>query len=141
MSNEELKKMYPIQDDTWPSRRWNKEMTDYVDLSGDAEFECVTKEELFDRYQDKLIEDDIKRFDVKDSVKAMFMIEHEYLDTFRQTVLDVCKYLKHCPESIESFNKQHPFNHPDLASADWGNLKKAYFEKGKLKLEFNEKDD
>ena len=25
---------YPIQDDTWPSRRWNRDMTDYEDLSG-----------------------------------------------------------------------------------------------------------
>lgn len=28
---------YPIQDETWPSRRWNKERTDYEDLSGAAE--------------------------------------------------------------------------------------------------------
>jgi len=34
MTNEELKIKYPLQDDIWPSRRWNKEMTDYVDLSG-----------------------------------------------------------------------------------------------------------
>jgi hypothetical protein len=34
MTNEELIKEYPIQDDIWASRRWNKEMTDYVDLSG-----------------------------------------------------------------------------------------------------------
>jgi hypothetical protein len=25
---------YPVKDDTWASRRWNKEKTDYVDLSG-----------------------------------------------------------------------------------------------------------
>ena len=25
---------YSVQDDTWPSRRWNKERTDYIDLSG-----------------------------------------------------------------------------------------------------------
>lgn len=30
-------KDYPIQDDIWPSRRWNKEMTDYIDLSGHEE--------------------------------------------------------------------------------------------------------
>ena len=34
MTNEELIKEYPIQDDIWASRRWNNEMTDYVDLSG-----------------------------------------------------------------------------------------------------------
>jgi uncharacterized protein YbaR (Trm112 family) len=32
--NAELKERYPIQDDTWPSRRWNADHTDYVDLSG-----------------------------------------------------------------------------------------------------------
>ena len=26
---------YPIQDDVWASRRWNKDKTDYVDLSGE----------------------------------------------------------------------------------------------------------
>lgn len=25
---------YPIQDEQWPSRRWNKEKTEYQDLSG-----------------------------------------------------------------------------------------------------------
>jgi len=25
---------FPIQDDTWPSRLWNKNRTEYVDLSG-----------------------------------------------------------------------------------------------------------
>lgn len=25
---------YPIQDDIWPSRRWNKRQTEYIDLSG-----------------------------------------------------------------------------------------------------------
>ena len=24
---------YPIQDDSWPSRKWNKESTEYIDLS------------------------------------------------------------------------------------------------------------
>lgn len=28
-------KDYPIQDDIWPSRRWNKDKTDYIDLSGE----------------------------------------------------------------------------------------------------------
>ena len=32
--NEQIKKEYPIQDSTWPSRRWNQDMTDYCDLSG-----------------------------------------------------------------------------------------------------------
>ena len=26
-------KEYPIQDDTWKSRRWNADKTDYIDLS------------------------------------------------------------------------------------------------------------
>ena len=29
----ETSEEYPIQDDIWPSRRWNKNMTDYIDLS------------------------------------------------------------------------------------------------------------
>lgn len=27
---------YPIHDDIWPSRRWNKEGTEYIDISGDT---------------------------------------------------------------------------------------------------------
>ncbi len=34
ITNEELIKQYPIQDDIWASRRWNNDRTDYVDLSG-----------------------------------------------------------------------------------------------------------
>lgn len=41
MTNEDLKKKYPIQDDIWVSRRWNKEMTDYVDLSGHEDTENI----------------------------------------------------------------------------------------------------
>lgn len=44
-----LLKDYPIQDDTWPSRRWNKEMTDYIDLSGEGEstpIDMPTAEEM-----------------------------------------------------------------------------------------------
>lgn len=26
---------YSIQDDVWPSRKWNKDRTDYIDLSGE----------------------------------------------------------------------------------------------------------
>ena len=26
---------YPVQDDTWPSRKWNTTKTDYIDLSGE----------------------------------------------------------------------------------------------------------
>ena len=39
MTNEEIKKQYPIQDDMWPSRRWNEEMTEYADLSGHEDYE------------------------------------------------------------------------------------------------------
>ena len=35
--NKELEKKYPIKDDIWASRRWNKERTEYVDLSGEEE--------------------------------------------------------------------------------------------------------
>lgn len=38
MTNEDLKREYPIQDDIWASRRWNKEMTDYIDLSGHEDY-------------------------------------------------------------------------------------------------------
>ena len=34
MREEEFSKEYPNQDDTWPSRKWNKDHTDYIDLSG-----------------------------------------------------------------------------------------------------------
>jgi len=33
-SNQWVTDNFPVQDDTWPSRRWNVEMTDYMDLSG-----------------------------------------------------------------------------------------------------------
>jgi len=29
-----LEYSYPVQDDTWPSRKWNTAKTDYIDLSG-----------------------------------------------------------------------------------------------------------
>jgi hypothetical protein len=38
--NSRLQKDYPIQDETWSSRRWNKERTDYVDLSGETTVIC-----------------------------------------------------------------------------------------------------
>jgi hypothetical protein len=40
ISNEEIMKEYPIQDDTWPSRRWNISKTDHCDLSGGFEVVC-----------------------------------------------------------------------------------------------------
>jgi len=44
MKNEEIKRKYPIQDDIWPSRRWNKDRTEYCDLSGHEDYEnCVAK--------------------------------------------------------------------------------------------------
>lgn len=33
-ANNILKEQYPIQDETWPSRRWNVTHTDYADMSG-----------------------------------------------------------------------------------------------------------
>lgn len=35
MVDEEQIKDYPIQDEIWASRRWNKERTEYIDLSGE----------------------------------------------------------------------------------------------------------
>lgn len=34
ISNDEIKKRYPIKDDFWPSRYWNSDLTSYADLSG-----------------------------------------------------------------------------------------------------------
>ena len=34
LNNLIIKMFYPIQDDIWPSRRWNLSKTDYCDLSG-----------------------------------------------------------------------------------------------------------
>lgn len=46
--------LYFIKDETWPSRRWNKDMTDYIDLSGDEQLyeqeqlkEIYTREEVY----------------------------------------------------------------------------------------------
>lgn len=37
-----MEQEYPIQDDIWPSRRWNEARTDYIDLSGsDFTFKAV----------------------------------------------------------------------------------------------------
>ena len=79
MTNDELKKEYPIQDDIWASRRWNKEMTDYVDLSGesrphvvapitdevkeilnDCSIQYLTKDEIIERYGDILTAEQLK---------------------------------------------------------------------------------
>lgn len=34
ITNVYIATFYPITDDTWESRRWNEELTDYVDMSG-----------------------------------------------------------------------------------------------------------
>jgi len=34
LTNFILKIKYPVRDSQWKSRRWNKNKTDYVDLSG-----------------------------------------------------------------------------------------------------------
>jgi hypothetical protein len=39
-SNIEIMDKYPIQDDTWSSRRWNIDLTDYMDLSGGYDVVC-----------------------------------------------------------------------------------------------------
>ena len=43
---EDINKNYPLQDSTWASRRWNKEHTEFVDLSGNVAIcqECYEKE-------------------------------------------------------------------------------------------------
>jgi hypothetical protein len=38
MTNEQIIKEYPIQDEIWPSRRWNTDKTDYVDMSGHEDY-------------------------------------------------------------------------------------------------------
>ena len=41
-----LQTCYPIQDDIWASRRWNKELTDYIDLGGcENTAENITEED------------------------------------------------------------------------------------------------
>ncbi len=39
-SNKRILREYPIQDETWASRRWNEDRTEYEDLSGDYEVIC-----------------------------------------------------------------------------------------------------
>jgi hypothetical protein len=49
---------YPIQDDIWPSRRWNRDRTSYTDLSGhrfndtddDSDADRVAKSQQDDQY-------------------------------------------------------------------------------------------
>jgi len=38
-------KDYPVQDDTWPSRQWNEDKTEWVDLSGHTAIceDCYSK--------------------------------------------------------------------------------------------------
>jgi len=39
-SNQEIKKEYPVQDEVWPSRRWNEDRTVSCDLSGGYDVIC-----------------------------------------------------------------------------------------------------
>ena len=39
-SNKRILREYPVQDETWASRRWNADKTDYEDLSGDYVVIC-----------------------------------------------------------------------------------------------------
>jgi hypothetical protein len=39
-----LSEDYPIRDDVWPSRRWNTDRTDYIDLSGQIDQMAVVIE-------------------------------------------------------------------------------------------------
>jgi hypothetical protein len=48
-SNEEIKRDFPIQDETWESRRWNTDRTQSCDLSGGHDVicqDCHEKEEI-----------------------------------------------------------------------------------------------
>jgi len=38
--NDVILKDYPIQDETWKSRRWNNDRTEYADLSGGFDIIC-----------------------------------------------------------------------------------------------------
>lgn len=40
LENNRIRKEYPIQDEQWPSRRWNKDKTEYEDLSGGYSVIC-----------------------------------------------------------------------------------------------------
>lgn len=52
--NKRILREYPIQDETWASRRWNEDRTEYEDLSGDCNVicqECDEKERnIIDNY-------------------------------------------------------------------------------------------
>jgi hypothetical protein len=45
-SNKEIKREYPIQDEQWPSRRWNADRTASCDLSGGYDVICQDCHEI-----------------------------------------------------------------------------------------------
>lgn len=64
---------YPIQDDFWPSRRWNQDLTESIDLSGEYDVICQDCE-----YVEKYCKNILKNFDIvtyndyKNCVKEMW---------------------------------------------------------------------
>jgi hypothetical protein len=54
--NADIKINYPLQDDYWPSRRWNNDGTDYIDMSGREEFKlflCSKDIQVGDKVMDE----------------------------------------------------------------------------------------
>ena len=94
--NSRLQKEYPIQDETWSSRRWNKERTDYVDLSGETTVICqdcdyvetygngVLKDYEIKNYSDykKVVEEMWQHGDLNELTEAGFIVvdTREYRD-------------------------------------------------------------
>lgn len=74
--NEVIKKEYPIQDDIWPSRRWDESGTDYMDLSGEPML--YTQEEL-----DKLLAEQHRntRHDAAEAVMDYIVDTDCFLDS------------------------------------------------------------
>lgn len=75
-SNMEIIKNYPIQDDTWASRRWNEERTDFEDLSGDFEVIC---QDCHD--EERLIGKEVK----------ILNKDFEHLNNYKLTVKDILR--------------------------------------------------
>lgn len=66
-------KGYPVQDDFWPSRRWNEDMTEYIDLTGEYDVICQDCD-----HAEKYCKDVLKHFEIvsyddyKNCVKEMW---------------------------------------------------------------------
>ena len=86
----EIEKNYPLLDDTWPSRRWNKDKDDYQDLSGGFDVICQNCHDK-ERYAHLIIEFD---FDDRYGYKYITDNNTSYL----------CA-MKGCPDMCLEFSK------------------------------------